>query len=122
MTTGQIVTAIGGGASMAAFIGGLWTYITGRSVRSADATKTITAASADVVQFLRADLVEVRGKLTEVEDRLDALEAAHDDLRLRFRSAIGHIRDWMTWWQQNHPETTPPPVPEDLRKDLFTGT
>ena len=121
MTTGQIVTAIGGGASMAAFVGGLWTYITGRSVRSADAAKVISEGASTLVGPLRAEVEALRGDLDELRSRVGVLESQIEDERRRTWVAVAYIKKLISALRKLDPDHELPELPAELRDMIEEG-
>lgn len=57
-------------------------------------------------------------KVNELQKRVGVLEESNDRLTRKLRVAVQHIREWMTWWRMHHPDTTPPPLPDELRDEV----
>lgn len=118
MSAAQIWVALLGGGGIAAFIAGFWAWISGRGARKAEAAKTIAEASGETVGWLRSELTVMREDLVDVKGRLARLERDYSRLSHQYRLALDFIREWVKWWEPNHPTTTPPEIPTELRDDL----
>lgn len=78
----------------------------------------LQAGGVAVAAILTAWQARTAVKVKALQDEVDELKREQDLLRNKFRTAINHIREWMTWWRKNHPGTEPPPIPPALKDEV----
>lgn len=78
----------------------------------------VLAVGTAIAAVLTAWQARTASQVRELKGKVSQLEDDHRALNARFRVAIAHIRDWMSWWRINHPETMPPPLPPELKDEV----
>lgn len=76
----------------------------------------VQALGIAVAAVLTAWQARSSAKIRDLEQRMRAVEAERDRFRNLFRSAVRHIRDWMSW--SLHPAGSPPELPAELRDEV----
>ena len=83
-----------------------------------DWPEIINAVGVAVTGVLGAWTARNSRKIKELSDRLAAVETERDGLKKQFRSAVLHIRDWLSWRLEHAPGVPPPPLPPELRAEV----
>lgn len=83
-----------------------------------DLPELITAAGVAIAAILTAWQARTAVQVKDLKKKVAELEDDHAQLNEKFRLAVAHIREWMGWWRSNHPDTTPPRMPEELKDEI----
>lgn len=87
--------------------GSALTGLFARRKNKADTAKVFVDAAAVLVDPLRHEISDLR-------DRVGALEEENTTVRSKLRRALGHIKDLYAWIYVHAPSKTPPALPREF--------
>lgn len=78
----------------------------------------IQAVGGVIVAILGAWQGMTSRRVRNLETRLQAVETERDSLDTKFRAAVRHIREWMTWAFHHAPDKPTPAAPAELHGEI----